>query len=44
VTYHQPSYLPLLSALLGGSGEAGGDTVPITASATFLIEQGGSPK
>jgi len=42
VTYHQPSYLPLLSALLGGSGGAGGDTVPITAAATFLIEQGGS--
>jgi len=44
VTYHQPSYLPLLSALLGGSGAAGGDTVPITASATFLIEQGESLK
>lgn len=44
VTYHQPSYLPLLSALLGGSGEAGAGTVPITASATFLIEQGGSLK
>ncbi|MBY6275747.1 TadE/TadG family type IV pilus assembly protein [Symbiobacterium thermophilum] len=44
VTYHQPSYLPLLSALLGGSGEAGGDTVPITAAATFVIEQGGSLK
>ncbi len=42
VTYHQPSYLPFLSGLLGGSGEAGGDTVPLTAAATFLIEQGGS--
>jgi len=44
VTYHQPSFLPLLSGLLGGSGAAGGDTVPLTAAATFQIEQGGTLK
>lgn len=44
VTYHQSSYLPLLSALLGGSSQSGGDTVPLTASATFQIEQGRSLK
>lgn len=44
VTYHQSSYLPLLNSLLGGSGEAGGDTIPLTASATFQIEQGASLK
>jgi len=40
VTYHQPSFLPLLSDLLGGSAQVGGDTVPLTAAATFPIEQG----
>lgn len=39
VTYHQPSYLPLLGSLLGGSG-SGGDTVPLTARATFWLEKG----
>lgn len=40
VTYHQLSYLPLLSGLLGGTSQPGGDTIPLTASATFQIEQG----
>lgn len=38
VTYHQPSYLPLLGALLGGSGPRLGDTVPLTARASFRLE------
>lgn len=40
VTYHQPSYLPLLGALLGRSGPTMGDTVPLTARATFWLEKG----
>lgn len=40
VTYHQPSYLPLLGALLGASGPKMADTVPITARATFWLEKG----
>lgn len=40
VTYHQPSYLPLLGTLLGGGGSGMADTVPLTARATFWIEKG----
>ncbi len=40
VTYHQPSYLPLLGALLGGGGAKMTDTVPLTARATFWLEKG----
>lgn len=40
VSYHQPSYLPLLGALLGGDGPTMPDSVRLTASATFLIERG----
>lgn len=39
ITYHQPSYLPMMAALLGGS-RAHGNRVPLTARATFLIEKG----
>lgn len=40
VTYHQPSYLPMLGMLLGGSGAKMSDTVPLTARATFWVEKG----
>lgn len=39
VTYYQPSYLPLLGSLLGGSGSMG-ETVRLTARATFWLEKG----
>jgi len=38
VTYHQPSYLPFLGTLLGGSGSRPGETVPLTARASFRLE------
>ena len=37
VTYHQPSYVPLLPVFLGGS--AWGNTFTLSSSATFKIEQ-----